>query len=353
MMVSGSRRWTRRGSRFALVFCAASPGALAPAIAEDLYQGKTITVIVANTAGSGYDAYGRLLARHLPKYIAGKPNVIVQNMPGAGSIKAAEFTYVIAPKDGTQFTLLMPGALVEPLNGDPARYRYDPTRFAYIGTADSGTRLCTTMARSKVKSIADARTTTTIISATAAGSSAYDYPMFLNALVGTKFQVVTGFPGPGDMFLAADRGETEGVCGLDVGTYRNLRPDWLTTPGKVNFLMQAGLQPNAELTRLGFPSIWEFVPEENRKVVELIVSQQVFQRPFLAPPGTSEPHLKVLRDAFMATWADPELREEARKAALDVNPRSGEEVETLVKRIYNAPKDLIEKMGKAIRPQQP
>ena len=322
-----------------------------PAGAQDIYQGRTITVIVANTAGSGYDAYGRLVARHLAKYIPGKPNVVVQNMPGAGSIKAAEYTYVIAPKDGTQFTLVMPGSLIEPLTGDPAKYRYDPTRFAFIGTADSGTRLCASSPRSNVKSFVDAKTTKAIVAATAAGSSAFDYPNMLNALTGTRFEVTTGYPGPGDMFLAVDRGEADAICGIDVGTYRTLRPEWLTTPGKANYLLQLGLEPNAELEKLGFPSIWKFVPEDNRKVVELIVSQQVFQRPFLAPPGTPEPQLKLLRAAFMSAVDDPELREEAKKSQLELNPRSGEEVEALVKKIYGAPKELIDRMGKAIRPQ--
>ena len=320
---------------------------------QDVYQGKTITLFVANTAGSGYDAYGRLLARHMPKYIPGKPSFIVQNMPGAGSIKAAEYTYLIAPKDGTQFTLVMPGALVEPLTGDPTKYRYDQTRFSYVGTADSGTRLCATAPRSKVKTFADAKAGKSIIAATAAGSSAFDYPNMLNALAGSKFEIVTGYPGPGDMFLAVDRGEADGICGIDVSTYRTLRPDWLTVPGKANFFMQAGLEPNADLLRQGIPSIWDFIEPANRPVVELIVSQQVFQRPFLAPPGTPAPQLKLLRAAFMSAVADPELREEARKSNLDLNAKSGEDVEALVKKIYSAPKELIEKMAKAIRPQAP
>jgi tripartite-type tricarboxylate transporter receptor subunit TctC len=117
----------------------------APASAQDFYAGKTVTILVANPAGSGYDAYARLLARHISKYIPGRPNVIVQNMPGAGGIKATDFTANVAPKDGTVFTLTMPGALVDPLTGDRSRFRYDPNRLAYIGTMDSGTRLCMTV----------------------------------------------------------------------------------------------------------------------------------------------------------------------------------------------------------------
>ena len=340
--------WFRRAA--ALLAVGAALVAAGKADAQDFYQGKTLTVVVANTPGSGYDAYGRILARHISKYLPGKPNVIVQNMPGAGSIKAAEYTYVIAPKDGTSFTLLMPGALIEPLTGDPAKYRYDPTKFSYIGTTDSGTRLCAVKAPSKVKTFADAKTTKVLIAVTAVGSSSFDYPNMLNALAGSKFELVTGYPGPGDMFLAVDRGEADGICGIDISTYRSLRPEWLTVQGKANFLLQAGLEPNAELLKQGIPSIWDFVEGDNRKVVELIVSQQVFQRPFLAPPGTPAAQLEALRKAFMATVDDPEFREDARKANLDLNPKSGEEVEALVKKIYSAPRELIDKMTKAIRP---
>jgi tripartite-type tricarboxylate transporter receptor subunit TctC len=355
---AGPGTLTVGGTRYgpvALTTCMLVSGmaAAAPSRAQDFYQGRTVTLYVANTAGSGYDAYGRLLARHMPKHLPGKPTFIVQNMPGAGSIKAAEYTYSIAPKDGSQFTLLMPGALVEPLTGDRSKYRYDPTRFSYIGTTDSGTRLCTTAARSKVKTFADARTMKIVVAATAAGSSAFDYPNMLNAFAGSKFEVVTGYPGPGDMFLAVDRGEAEAICGIDVSTYRTLRPDWLTQPGKVNFLLQAGLEPNADLLVFGIPSIWDFVAAEHRPVVELIVSQQVFQRPFLAPPGTPEAQLRQLRTAFMQAVNDPELREDARKSNLELNPKSGEEVEALVKKIYSAPKQVIDKMSAAIRPGAP
>lgn len=317
--------------------------------AQDFYQGKTVTLVIGNTAGSGYDAYGRLVAKYMAKHLPGKPSVISQNMPGAGSIKATEYTYVIAPKDGTHFGLMMPGALVEPLTGDPTKYRYDPTRFEYIGTADSGTRLCFTFERSKIRSFEDAQKIKTIIAATAAGSSAYDYPHFMNALARTKFDVVTGYPGPGDLFLAIERGEADGICGLDVSTVTSLRPGWLGTP-KLNMLVQAGLEPNPELNRLGVPSLWKFIEAKDRPLVELIVSQQVFQRPFMAPPGTPAQQVQALRVAFDAAMKDPELIAEAQKGNLALNPLGGAEVEALIKKMYAAPRDLVERMAKVIRP---
>lgn len=344
-VMRGARIGAWVGAACGCALLAATSGA-----AQDIYAGKTITVIVGNTAGSGYDAYGRLLARHMSKYVPGKPATIVQNMPGAGSIKATDYTYSVAPKDGTVFTLAMPGALVEPLTGDPAKYRYDPTRIAYIGTMDSGTRLCMTVHTSKVKTFEDARKTRTVIAATAAGSSAYDYPHFINALAGSQFNVVTGYPGPGDVFLATERGEADGLCGFDISTFNSLRPAWMSGPTKGNPLLQLGLEVNPAATALGFPSIWSFIKPDDKALVELIVSQQVFQRPFLAPPGTPEPQLKILRAAFMAAMKDPELIAEASKASLEINARSGEDVEALIRKIYAAPKDLLARMAKVTRP---
>ena len=319
--------------------------------AQDFYQGKTINVIVGNVASSGYDPYGRVLARHMAKYIPGKPTVIVQNMPGAGSIKATDYTYNIAPKDGTAITLVMPGAFMEPLTGDPAKFRYDATKFEFLGTADSGTRLCFTRASSPVKTFEDAKKTKSIMAATAAGSSLWDYAQFLRSLAGAQFTVVSGYPGPADAILAVERGEADGICGLEYSTMRTLRPQWFE-PGQTlaNFLMQTAMEPHPDLVRLGVPEMWPMIPAENRAVVDLIVAQQAFQRPFIAPPGTAPAQLKVLREAFMATWKDPEALEEAGRMKIDVNPKSGEEVAALVKSIYGAPKDLIERMSKAIRP---
>jgi tripartite-type tricarboxylate transporter receptor subunit TctC len=319
--------------------------------AQDFYQGKTINVIVGNVASSGYDPYGRVLARHMGKYIPGKPTVIVQNMPGAGSIKATDYTYNIAPKDGTTITLVMPGAFMEPLAGDPAKFRYDATKFEYLGTADSGTRLCFTRANSAVKTWEDAKRTKSIMGATAAGSSLWDYPHFLRSLAGAKFEVVSGYPGPADTILAVERGEADGICGLELSTIRTLRPQWFEPGQKLaNLFMQIAMEPHPDLVKLGVPEMWPHIPAENRKVVDLIVAQQAFQRPFIAPPGTAPAQLKVLREAFMATWRDKDALEDAKRLKIDVNPKGGEEVAALVKSIYSAPKDVIDRMAKAIRP---
>lgn len=320
------------------------------AYAQDFYAGKTVTIVVGNPAGSGYDAYGRLLARHMGKHLPGNPQMIVQNMPGAGSVRAADYTYNIAPPDGTSFALAMPGTFVEPLTSPPGQYRYDPTKFAYIGTMDSGTRVCITGINSKIKTIDDARKNKTVIAATAPTSSAFQYPKFMNVLAGTKFEIITGYQGPPDVMTAIERGEADGMCGFDISTFKTLRPDWLAKK-QMNMLIQFGLQPNKELKEIGFPYHTDFIKgEEETKVVDLIIAQQVFQRPYMAPPATPPERLKLLREAFMKAMKDEALLAEAAKQGLDLNPRSGEEVEALVKQIYSTPKDIIAKMQKAIAP---
>lgn len=320
-----------------------------PAGAQEFFQGRTVVIIVGIDVGSGYDAYGRLFARHAGRHIPGAPTVIVQNMPGAASVKAADYIYSIAPKDGTQFAIVFPNALVDPLTGDGAKQRYDPTRFEFLGTADSGTRLCFTYQTSKVRNVADARTTKAIMNATARGGPTWDYSMLLNGLAGTKFEIVTGYKAGPDQFLALERGESDGMCGIDVSTVRTLRPDWLGST-KANFLMQMSLEPNAELTALGIPSMWQFIGAADRAVAELVVSQQVFQRPYIAPPGTAPAQLAQLRAAFEAAHRDPELIAEAGRMKLSVNMKTGAEVSALMKRMYASPKDLVDRMTRTIRP---
>lgn len=321
-----------------------------PAVAQEPWAGKTLTMIVGSEAGSGYDTYARVVARHLGRHVPGKPTLVVQNMGGAGSKRAAEHIALLAPKDGSTIALLFPGAIADPLITERAKWRYDPTTLEFLGTADNGTRLCATFHTSKVKTFEDARRETVLIGASAPGGSTFDYPTMINALAGTRFKVVAGYKGTTDIAVAIERGEVDGWCGIEVGTFQAVRPTWL--PQKlVNPLVQLGMTPNPAMTALGIPSIWQFVPQENKAAMELIVSQQVFQRPFVAPPGTPADRMDALRTAFMATMADAEFKSEAQRLRLEVNAKSGPEVAALVKRMYQSPRETVEKMAKAVRAQ--
>ena len=320
-----------------------------PAGAQDFWAGTYVVMIVGSEAGSGYDTYGRTVARHLGKHIPGRPNVITQNMEGAGSKRAAEHMAIIAPKDGLTVAILFPGAIADPLIVERSKWRYDPTKFEFLGTADSGTRLCSTFHTSKVKSFEDATTHVALIGASAPGGSTFDYPAMLNALTGTKFKLVTGYKGTTDIAVAIERGEVDGWCGIEIGTFHAVRPNWLGSTD-IHPIIQLGIEPNAEMTKLGIPSVWEYTPLENRKVMELIVSQQVFQRPFVAPPGVPAERMAALRDAFMKTMADPDFQSDAKRLKLEVNAKSGPEVAALVKRMFESPPEVIAQLQKAVRP---
>ena len=339
----------RRQIIFAGVLCAAVGAGVDRADAQDFWAGKTLTMIVGTEAGSGYDVYGRLVARHIVKHLPGKPAFVAQNLGGAGSKRAAEHMSVVAPKDGTMIAILFPGAIFDPLITDRAKWRYDPSKLEYLGTADSGTRMCSTTLASKIKSFEDARRDVATIGASAPGGSTYDYPTMLNQLVGTKFKVVAGYKGTVEVAVAMERGEVDGWCGIEISTYMAVRPDWLPKK-QITPLVQIGMETNQEMLALGYPSIWDFVPPQNKKAMELIVSQQVFQRPFVAPPGTPADRVKLLQDAFMAAFKDPELLAEAAKMKLTLAPKSGAEVAALVSSMYSAPRELIEQVTKAIKP---
>ncbi len=326
---------------------AAALGAI-PAAAQDFYAGKTLTIVVGTDAGGGYDIYARAIARHLGKQIAGKPTVIVQNMPGAGSAKAAEFMYTLAPKEGTTIGLIFPGMVVEPLL-QPGKFRFDPTKFEYLGSADSGTRLCVTHKSSKIKSMDDAMKIPSTFGGSAPGSSTTDYAQMLINLAGAKMRVVNGYKSSIDTVLAMERGEVDGICGYDSSSFKSQKPEWYNTP-EAHMIQQAGLAPNEELLKLGVPSIWDHIKGENRTIAEVVIAQQEFHRPFLAPPGVVPAQLAILRKAFMATLVDKEFLADATKMKLSITPKDAETVTALVKKMFASPPDLVAKVNKALKP---
>jgi tripartite-type tricarboxylate transporter receptor subunit TctC len=320
--------------------------------AQNFYNGKTVSLIVANTPSSGFDAYGRLLGRGMARHIPGNSNIIIQHMPGAGGAKANEYTSLIAPKDGTTFTITMPGSILLPLLQGRSKFRYDPTQLAYIGTADSGARVCILAARSGVKTFDDMLAKPITIGASAPGGSLYDYARFKQVLLDGKFKIVTGYPGPGDILIAIERGEVDGICGLDISTLKTLRPTWINSPDFSTVIQVTANKDksNPELDKLGVPTIWKYVPADKQKLVELIVQQQTFHRPFFAPQETPANQLGILRTAFMAALKDPATLAEAEKQNLSIDPSSGEEVSASVKAMFQAPQSLIDEMARATQP---
>ena len=276
---------------FVAALSLASVASTGMAAAQSFYDGRTVTLVIGADVGGGYDIYGRALARHIGRHLPGRPIVVAQNRPGAGSINAAEYMFAIAPRDGSTFAIVFPGAIVEPLlgsglTGDKAAVRYDATRFEYIGTADNGTRVCATFHGSKVGTLTDAQNTRAVIGATASGGATRDYAVMLNTLAGTKFGVVAGYKGTTDITLAMERGEVDGLCGFDWSSLKSQKPDWISAR-KLNILVQIALAPEPELTALGVPHIWSVLPADKRPVAEMIVTAQVFGNVNQATPISS------------------------------------------------------------------
>jgi tripartite-type tricarboxylate transporter receptor subunit TctC len=321
-----------------------------PAHAADYYAGKTIEFVVGGDAGGGYDIYARTVARHMNRHIPGNPNIIVKNMPGAGSTRAGIYISTVAPKDGGSVGALMPGAIIGPLLDDKPNLQFDPTKVIYIGTADSGVRVCTTFQNSKIKTFDDAQKQKTILGASAAGGATRDYDYLLNKTAGAKFEVVSGYQGTVDIALAMERGEVDGMCGWDWSSVKSQKSEWVREK-KLNILVQVALEPEAELTKMGVPLIWKYVTNgEDRKVAELVVSQQVFQRSYIAPPGTPAEQINILRAAFDATVADPQFLADAEKMKISITPLSGAKVQALIEKLYATPKELVERAKNVIKP---
>ena len=321
-----------------------------PAAAADFYAGKTIELVIGSDVGGGYDIYARAIARHLPRFIPGQPNIVIKNQPGAGSSRAASYIYSVAPKDGTVIGAVFPGVIIAPLLEERAQTLFDPAKFQFLASADSATRVCTTHERSSVKTFADALKQKAIMGASAVGASTRDYANMHRRSSGVLFELVSGYKGTTDILLAMERREVDGLCGMDWSSLKSQRPDWLRDR-KVNILVQVNFEAEDELTRLGVPPVWQFVKDDtDRRAVELIIGQQVFGRPYIAPPGVPSAQIETLRAAFTAALKDKEFLADADKLRIDVSPSSGRKVQEVVEKLYATPKPVVDRARELIKP---
>jgi tripartite-type tricarboxylate transporter receptor subunit TctC len=340
----------RAGSR-AMAMAFAMLGLTAPAAdAADFYAGKSIDLLIGAPPAGGYDIYARTVARHLGRHIPGQPAIVAKNMPGAGSARAAGFIGTVAPRDGTVIAGIMPGAIMGPLLDPKAEVLFEPTKVLYLGTANNGTRVCVTRKDSAIRTFDDALTQKAVFGGVSTNDSTRDYGFMHKKTSGAIFSLVTGYRGTADIGLAMERGEIDGACGWDWASFKSQKPDWIRD-GKVNIVLQDGLEPNDELTRMGVPSVWKYVTDpDKRKVVELIISQQVFQRSYIAPPATPAAQITTLRKAFDDTMVDREFLDEAGKLRIDIAPLPGAKVQEVVRKLYETPKDVVERARAAINP---
>lgn len=303
----------------------------APAMAADFYAGKQIKVVIGLGAGSTYDAYARTLARHMGRYIPGRPDFLNINMPGAGSLKAYNYIYTVAKKDGTEFGTGHRFVPIMPLFGIKGT-QFDGTKFGYVGSANREVGVTIAWHTSPVKSFDDLKKHELIIGTTGAGAQLTNFTSVLKTALGAKLKVVYGYKTTREIDLAIERGEIQGRAGVSYNSIKNATPEWLSQK-KINILNQMGLSKHPELSNV--PNILDLITAKlDREAIELLLAPSEMGRPFVTPPGVPAGHLAALRAGFDRTMKDKDFLVDAEKQKMEINPMSGAEVEALIKRIY-------------------
>ena len=318
--------------------CASTAQAQTP---EGFYKGKTVVVYSGHSAAGAYSAYGRMLERHIGKYVAGNPTVIMKIMEGGTGLTLANYLYNVAPKDGTAFGIFHERMGLEPVVA-PQGTQFDGRKFTWIGSMAKQTSVCFTWHTSKVKTVDDAKKIVIPVGSSAAAASDSVMPRMMNAMLDTKFQIIRGYGGS-DINLALERGEVEGRCGFGFASLKTTAPDWITDK-KVNMLAQFSFKPHPEL--LNVPVMMDLVSKpEDKQALRLIFATQEMGRPFAAPPGIPADRAGVLRQAFQAALKDPALIAEAAKQNLEIDAISGEDITQLMVELYETPKDIVERVN--------
>ena len=310
----------------------------APA-ADGFYKGKTLNVIVGSRVGGLADLDARLAGRFMARHLDGQPTLVVRNMPGAGSLQAANFLYSQSPKDGTEIGSIQRGIVMMPLYGQSAA-KFDATRFAWIGSRSGEVSLAVLWHTAPAKSFLDVRIHETIVGSTGGGNDTHVIPLSLNATTGAKFKVVSGYDGGSTINLAIERGEVQGRLGWALNALMATQSQWVRD-GKVRIIAQLAMQKHPSLPDV--PLALDFaVDERNRQVLELFAARQDLGFPLIAPPNLPAERVADLRQAFMKAMADPAFLEEAKKLDVEVNPNSGQSLQELIAKIYNTPPDIVQ-----------
>jgi len=311
----------------------------------DFYRGKQINLVVGYGPGGGYGVYGRLIARHLGKYIAGNPTIVVQNMPGAGSLRAVNYLANTAPKDGSVIGMIgrnLPyHALVQ-----EGGVQYDPVKFNWLGSPEVTNRVCVAADRAAVKKAEDLYERELLVGGSGAGSAISTTPVLLARLLGMKFKLIEGYSGPAAVVLAMDRGEVDGIC-QTVTSLANYRPGSIEA-GKWRILFNLERTP---MTAYKAPSVFDYIKsEDERRIVALYSSSIELGRPMVAPPGTPEERVTALRKALTVTLTDPALLADAQKQKLDITLVSGDQLAALVNDLMTTPPAIVKRMQDLLKP---
>jgi len=304
----------------------------------DFYRGKSIQLMIAYSAGGGYDIQSRILARYMTKHIPGNPTIVPLNYPGAGGLRLANHLYNAASKDGTVVGSLARGASTAPLL-ESKGIVFDPRRYTWIGSISDEVSVCASWHTSKVKTFNDLIATPFVAGAPGAASDAAIYTKLIKNIFDAKIKLVNGYPGTNEITIAMERGEVDGLCGWVLGNINASRPDWIPQK-KINLLMQLSTRRSPELPSV--PLILDLARNEKEKqIFALMFSRQQMAWPFAAPPDVPADRAAALRRAFDATMRDPGFIADTKKQSFSIDPMKGVEMEELVKQLYATPPDVI------------
>jgi tripartite-type tricarboxylate transporter receptor subunit TctC len=328
-----------------LAVFAISSGARADSVA-DFYTGKTVKIVVATQAGTGFDLYARTLAQHLGRLLPGHPTFVVQNMPGASGLTAANWMANVAPKDGTVLATIPFTVPFEPLLED-GKGRFDAPNLTWIGNMDTSVSICTVSTRLGLGSFDDVMQREVLVGGTGRAGPLAQVPKALARLTGAKLKVIDGYKGSAAVKLAVQRGEVHGVCGISYSTVRTRYAD-VHASGEMKMILQVGPEPHPDLKSL--KHVYQYArSDEDRQVFDLIFGTQGLGRSYVAATGIPTDRAAALRKAFMATMSDAQFLADASKANLDLRPQTGEAVTAFVKRIYASPKHVVERAKAVFR----
>ena len=311
----------------------------------DFYKGRNIELYVGYSVGGGYDLYARMLAKHMGKHVPGNPTIVPKNMTGAGSLRLANWLYNVAPKDGTVFGITGRGTPFDPIFGND-KAQFDGTKYTWIGSANNEVSICVAWHTAGITRFEDLLTRELVVGGTSSSADTDQFPKIVNGVLGTKFKIISGYPGGNDVGLAMERGEVQGRCGWSWSSVKSTHQQWYDQK-KFSILMQLALNKHPDLPNV--PLIIDLAKtDEQRQMLKLIFARQVMGRPFLAPPGVPADRAEALRKAFMDTMQDKDFLAETDKAKMEITPVAGDQLEKLVKEIYATPKAVSQKAAELI-----
>jgi tripartite-type tricarboxylate transporter receptor subunit TctC len=313
---------------------------------EDFYRGRTVEVYVGYSTGGGYDIYARMLARHMGRFIPGNPTLVPKNMPGAGSLRLANWLAQAAPRDGSAFGTIGRGTAFDPILGEPGA-QFKGTDFTWLGSMNHEVSICASWHDSGVTRFEDLLTKELLVGAVSNNDDTGQFAHVLNAVLGTKLKIITGYPGGNDVLLAMERGEVKGRCGWSWSSVLTARRSWWTDK-KINILVQLALGKHPDLPDVPLVTDLAKNPAQ-RQMLRLIFARQVMGRPFFAPPGVPAERVAALRKAFMDTMADKDFLADAAKARLEIAPIAGDKVQELVSELYATPADVARQAAAALK----